>query len=154
MSTALKQNNSSDVPAMFRAMDSEIPFLAAQASVEIDNLINESDDSVVLSRQLIGMLVNSIESGSAADSKKQLTIDPVSRNLLNKAYQNTFHKPVNTNDDLQSALKSLMDNVANNDKLADNFLESLRGFFIALSTYALSERQSLHNPSYSHPYKK
>lgn len=135
----------------FRALDPDLPLLAARAAAELDLLIQvgkgkqikkvETDAVQALSSRLAHFQAFSPEKG-----QKSL-YDPVSTDVFMKAYQET-NKPVLKNiTDLVAATHLLSDSLnkakesQNNGSISD-MLPVLRDFCIALSDYSAYKRQS------------
>lgn len=144
-----------------RALDPELPILAARAGVQLDNLIARlrkqddiSESPLDAVTQLAGLVSEVKGKNLEAEAVKALW-DPVTASVLSRAYSEANNQPsMKSFSDLIQAATKLAElfGTVSNSKIGD--LELLRDFCVKLSDYAASRRQSVFNARPYQPYRK
>lgn len=137
-----------------RALDPDLPMLAAQAAMELDNCLSSGERNFGAVRQLSVRLKNSFSLGGSSVPKSLLdsgTISLIGQALHTSRWVGQF----STLDQLSTHLLDVADRLS---KVEDNPkaqpVERVRDFCVALSECAASYRQALHDLQPSHPFKK
>jgi hypothetical protein len=140
------------------ALDPELPFLASEAAVDIDNLLSGSsmeDESV---RRLAGMLNNSLKEDVSENSLKSfMDMDPATVTILGTAVIDSSSEKVSLQkvDDLLDKASQFA-KLLSRENLLENRgeLEKARDFCIALSRSVVAYRKSIYDLRPSHPFRK
>jgi hypothetical protein len=135
-----------------RALDPDLPIVAARAAVQLDAAIAIATGNARPTElrtdaidQLAGMMTN-ITSSIAGPAAKSL-VDPLTMNLVSRAYSDSSHASLSSFNDLQEAaqtLSKMFEKVSGGKERGAELLkmlETLRDFCIKLSEYAASKRQ-------------
>lgn len=131
----------------FRAYDSNMPFIAANAAAEVDNLINNRSYKFDYIKKLSELLSKTPDkSPKSGNSRSSVSImDPLSSTIFERAFEESSNTNLSSFDELNKKIQQLKkeinaliieDNIEN-----QSMLTSLRDFLIALSKYSLSYRQ-------------
>jgi hypothetical protein len=138
-----------------RALDPNLPFLASEAAVDIDNLLLHQSRELKSIRTLAKRLNNSIEAGTL-DGPNHSLMDPATLTVLNEAFAEAFKS---------ASLQRVEDLLGEAAKIArllsslepENIsteLEKARDFCVALSRAAVAYRRSIKDVRPSHPFRK
>jgi hypothetical protein len=139
-----------------RALDPELPMLAAQAAMELDNYKSSGDTDFDAVKILSQRLNNSFQNGGAAAVPRKALLDSSTVSLLGRAlnYSSQAEK-VSTIDQLDKELWDLAQRLAKVEAApADQPIEKIRDFCVALSECASSYRQAFHDLRPSHPFRR
>ena len=140
-----------------RALDPDLPFLAIEAAVDIDNMLSNRSEDFKAIQRLTDRLKNSIDlsmEGKHYRSSNQL--DPATLTVLGGAVSEVTGK-----DSLQK-VKDLIDEaskivaILSSKELKKNRkdLEQARDFCVALSKAALAYHKSIIDLRPSHPFRR
>ena len=140
-----------------RALNPDIPMLASQAAIELDNLRLGRHPQLGAVARLGKLLTNSVEKDHAAGTTRAL-MDPATMAVIGQALGNIDGtRAVKTLDQLLEQAWDLALNlkgVGAGEKPADMSIDMLRDFCVALSDCALSYVQSIRDLQPSHPYRR
>lgn len=145
--TALKPN------IWFDALDPDLPFLAASAALELDNLLIGSSSSTEHVEQLARLLF----SPSPGQTVSKKFLDPISCSVLTRALSESVGADSATEDESASAISRLserLEGIIKNSSTQKEQISELRNFFVALSRLASSSRTSIYGEQRVHPYRK
>ncbi len=132
-----------------RALDPDLPMLASQAAIELDNIrLGRSDETPAVDR-LRGLLENSIESDPSAPGHRAL-IDSTTVTLIERALSDSYQTAPKTLDELLQKACEVADNLKT--PVATQ-IERVRAFCVALSRCA-SYYQSTNRVRASHPFRR
>ncbi len=150
-STGMEQSTGHRSTAELRALDPDLPIIAARAAMQLDLVIGSIQHNEQLGqlrtdaiKQLATMISNL--NGNAAGGLKCL-VDPLTANLLSKAYSDASRAQLNSLQELEGAMKKLgqmlveasTQEVPQQDPV--RALTLVRDFCVKLSEYAASKRQ-------------
>jgi len=139
-----------------RALDPNLPFLASEAAVDIENLLAHRCEDLKAIRTLANRLKNSIEAGTVGSPHLRSLMDPATLTILNEAVAEVFKSASlqRVEDLLGEAAKmaSLLSSADPKNISAD--LEKARDFCVALSRAAVAYRRSIKDLRPSHPFRK
>jgi hypothetical protein len=149
----LPQKETPASPSELRALDPDLPILAARAAMQLDRAIGATrrgqavpglrfDAIEELSRR-VSQVSASISGGTAS----RALVDPLTASVLSRAYAEATHAPLQSWQDLEKAaseLSRLFEQASHHPKKAPDpvaGLELLRDFCVKLSEYAALKRQ-------------
>ena len=147
-----------------RILDPSLPLLAAQAAVEIDNLLislDQDESTKIQNKPLphLNKMLTQVRELSAGVQTRSMVAPIIGGNVLLRAYSDTFKSSPST-DNLQDAINNLLEAFpnANADNIKTQFsrdtLVPLRDFCATLSNYAASKRLSVYGSKPRHPYSR
>jgi hypothetical protein len=142
-----------DIPARLQAFDPDLPMLAAQAAMELDNYQCTGEKGFSAVKELHSQLQNSFaHTGGANPSCKNL-LDSSAVSLLGHALHATsWVKDIATVDQLSGELWGIAQWLGRVETEADQLpIEKIRDFCVALSECAASQRQAFHDLRPFHP---
>ncbi len=138
-----------------RALDPDLPFLASEAAIDIDNLLSNRDKNLTAMRCLAERLKNSIKLDST-DGTSHSLMDLATLTLLGEAMaeavrNNTFQKI----EDLVEEAADVAKLLSSDDPAKDlTELEKARDFCMALARAVMAYRKSIRDMSPSHPFRR
>ena len=140
-----------------RALDPDLPFLASEVAIDVDNLLAGVSVNQKAMRLLAEKLLNSIEIDSAG-SPPRSQMDMATLTVLGEAIldlETVDVQPLGKVEDLltkanQIATILLVDDPQNNPK----DLEQARSFCVALSRAAAAYSESIRDLRPSHPFRR
>lgn len=140
-----------------RAFDPNLPALASQAAIEIDNILvhHAAPGGHGAIRKLAQALRTS--TGTPNEAPQHIGLDPVTLNVLHGAVRgHTSYVPENLNALLEQSqeLAGELENAASIPDLDGEILRRLRDFCVALSGHARAYAQAKHESSDRHPFRK
>lgn len=141
----------------FSALDPSLPFVAANAAIELDDLIRGRQQDLKFVTKLAELLSNAVVVTPYPGVRNhKALIDPVSADVFNRAYAKTYNSEgVNTIDQLASLVAKLANELGElGPKNAKESLSQFRDFCVALSNYSMTSRNAIYGSSSGHPYKK
>jgi hypothetical protein len=152
MSYVLEQSHSRKG---LRVLDLELPFLASEAAIDIDNLLSNRSREFTAIRQLADQLRNSIEISATGEPPRSL-MDPATLTILGEAVARSagegYSKKV---EDLLSAAVKISGELSSDDPTKDRKeLERARDFCVALSTAVVAYHKSISDLSPQHPFRR
>lgn len=147
--------NARSFDEFLRARDPNLPLLASQAAIELDNLILKKSTELCATRQLGALLSKSFEAEAGAPSHRSLS-DPGTMTVVSHALsKSTLAVPVHTINDLVREAAKAAAKLQNTVVTADReSLEFARSFCAALSECAASYLQSRYAQVPTHPYRR
>jgi hypothetical protein len=139
-----------------RALDPELPMLAAQAAMELDNYKSSGEIDFAAVKKLSLRLNNSFQSGVSAAEPRKALLDSGTVSLLGHAFNSSSRTDkISTIDQLS---KELWDVAQRLEKVeaapAEQPIEKIRDFCVALSECAASYRQTFHDLRPAHPFRR
>ncbi len=150
-----RSGTASGGPSSFLELESDLPSLASQAAVELDNLSLGRGKNLSAVKTLAEKLSQSVTEVDEPSSRSSL-LDPVAAVAVSRAIGDLGDsaQPKQLNDllsragDLTRQLRALAE-----DATADADIPTLRSFCVALSRHASAAEPSLYD-RYSHPYRQ
>jgi hypothetical protein len=139
-------------------LDSELPFLASQAAVEIDSLLNGTYSEITAVKQLAERLNSTLGGDAPSSSQRSLAAaETATVAILGQAWNQSRDKqhPVTNVNELASKTADIADKLAmvtpgNNDPN----LQWMRAYCLALSRCAAAYRKSVFDIQRPHPYRR
>lgn len=133
---------------VFRATDREIPFLAAQAALELDLLAKRKATSLQNVQRLADLF---------ADANKPVTeyYDPVTSGVVNRALCTYFAPDVESLTDFDTRnreIGEILSKAAQGD--AGTLVDRLRDFCLAISQFSSASQSNVHGNRERHPFRK
>lgn len=140
----------------FDALNPDLPFLAANAALELDNILNNTGSSLSYVEKLERMLESSAREQKIAGGRARLLVDPVSSNILSRALAASHQSDPGTLQDLAKAISVLSGYIKllRASNLAKDNIASLRDFCVALSTYASASRKTIYGKEPAHQFRR
>ena len=137
------------------ALDPDLPFLASEAAVDIDNLLAQRREDFTAIHRLARRLRNSIESGTAGGPPRSL-MDPATLTVLGEAISQSGGTSASPRIADLLAHAEYIANALSHESLSldKKELERVRDFCIALSDAAAAYRKSIHDLRPSHPFRR
>lgn len=138
-----------------RALDLDLPFLATEAAIDIDNLISNRSKEMTSIRLLAEKLRNSVEVHSTGEPPSSL-MDPATLTILGEAVARAagegYSKKV---DDLLTEAFNIGTELSSADPTKDiKALERARDFCVALSTAVVAYHKSISDLTPQHPFRR
>ena len=137
-------------------LDPDLPMLASQAALELDNKHLGQHVEPVATKLLAEALKNSFAPFEANASARKSLVDPGAVAVIGRAlYASQWVNAGSTVDELSDTawnLAHIMDQLENG-QIAEN-VEKVRDFCIELSSYAASYRQAFSDPGPVPPYRR
>jgi len=138
-----------------RAIDPDLPMLAAQAAIELDDFALGRGSSVKALSRLTSRLKNSFQPQGGTGSRRSL-MDVSTMILVGRALDSSKVAPPTTEMD---AKMDEVQQIANQLEMvghetAPETLVTLRGFCTALAKNAASYRRSIQDLTPSHPFRR
>jgi len=134
---------------LIRALDADLPELALQAAMEIDDFIAKRSDSLQKTRTLAArfptMQVEPHGPGA-------LHLDSVTVALMSDALNETVGSEVLTSEQLIEEASKIT-GVIDKNSPPKRHLEKARNFFVALSRCAAAYQDKIYDTRASHPYR-
>ena len=139
-----------------RALDPDLPMLAARAAMELDNYKRSGEASFTAVKLLAERLKNSFQTGAAMASPCKAWLDSGTVSLVGRALNSSsWAGQVSTIEQLSSELWEVARRLENvNTTPAEQPIEKIRDFCIALSECAASYRQAFHDLRPTHPFRR
>lgn len=136
-----------------RALDPDLPFLASEAAVDLDNLLSHRARNLDAIRRLADRLNHSIEASRTGATRSLM--DPATLNLLGVAMAQTRTYPSEKVEDVLSQTAKIASRLATVETTQDTTeLEQDRDFCVALSEAAASYRRSIQDLRPQHPFRR
>jgi hypothetical protein len=127
------------------ALDPNLPFLASEAAVDIDNLLfDRPPRDLTAMRRLAGRLNNSVEKGTPGGALRSL-MDPVTLTVLGEAMENAGRsQSLQTVEDLLGEADKIAVTLSKEDpKENSQELEQARDFCVSLSRAVMTYHKSI-----------
>lgn len=137
----------------FNALDPDLPFLAASAALELDNVLIGTSTSTEHVEQLMATLSSAFSTGQSATKK---FLDPISCTILTRALSESGGSGSAQQSDLTTAISRLSERLEGIKKSSTKKeqVSELRDFFVALSRLASTSRKTLYGDQRVHSYRK
>lgn len=132
-----------------RALDPDLPMLASQAAIELDNIRLGIPDETSAADRLSGLLENSMETGPNA-AERRARIDSITVTLIERALNDSYQTEPKTLDEL---LEKACEIASDLKSPQNTGIEQVRAFCVALSRCA-SYYQSTNRVRASHPFRR
>jgi hypothetical protein len=136
-----------------RALDTDLPFLASEAAVDLENILSGRGTQLAAIQCLAARLKNSIELSNSGGPPKAL-MDPATLTVLGEAVAQTAASATNVNDVLAEAAKIASDLSAPESSRKREELVRARDFCVALSKAAASYRRAIRDLRPPHPFRR
>jgi hypothetical protein len=152
MSSALAPSGSNQG---IHALDPDLPFLASEVAIDIDNLLSNNTKNLNAIKHLAERLKNSVEIGSNGNRPRSL-MDPATLSILGEAVLKTKASTgtPKVEDLLLEANKIAEELFDANPQTDREGLERARNFCVALSMAAANYRKSIRDLRPSHPFRR
>ena len=156
--TDVNRDNTSmqDPKSRFRATDPNLPFIAANAASELDNVLHKRQTGTDNVEKLSLLLRHSIIPEGPGTSAKSL-MDPLSTDVFSREYALSYKHDLTSLEELATKTVELSKGLSeptNGTSKKETALATMRDFCIALSRYAMSKRDSIYGSRMKHPYRK
>ncbi len=138
------------------ALDPNLPFLASEAAVDIDNLISDRPPrDLTAMRRLAERLNNSVVKDSVGGPLRSL-MDPVTLTVLGEAMVDTVRsQSLQTIEDLlEEADKIAVTLSKENPKENSQEIKQARDFCVSLSRAVMAYHKSIRDLRPSHPFRR
>jgi hypothetical protein len=141
--------------ARLRALDPDLPMLAARAAMELDNFKSTGETAFTAVKDLSARLKNSFENGGSTSVPYKALLDSSTVTLVGRALNSSkWAGNVSTIDQLSSELWDVAQRLEQVEIApAEQPIEKIRDFCVALSECAASYRQAFHDLRPSHPFR-
>lgn len=139
-----------------RALDPELPMLAARAAMELDNYKSSGEMDFAAVKTLSLRLRNSFQNGGGAAVPCKALLDSSTVSLVGRALNSSsWAGKVSTIDQLSAELWDVAHRLEKVEAApAEQPIEKMRDFCVALSECAASYRQAFHDLRPSHPFRR
>jgi len=138
------------------ALDPNLPFLASEAAVDIDNLLSDRPPrDLAAMRRLAERLKNSVEKDTA-DGPLRSLMDPATLTVLGEAMGDAVRsQSLQTVEDLLEEAGKIAVSLSKEDpKENPQELEQARNFCVALSRAVMTYHKSIRDLRPSHPFRR
>ncbi len=140
-----------------RILDPDLPILASEAAIDIDNLLANQTESTDAIRKLSAQMKNSIQIDPTSNAPRSL-MDPATLSILGRIIAKSSRTPKTSMriDQLLSEAVGIAELLGQDDLPKDRGeLEKARDFCIALSRAAIAYRTSIRDMRIPpHPFRK
>jgi hypothetical protein len=138
-----------------RILDPDLPFLASEAAIDIDNLLSNRSEDLTAIRCLAERLRNSIESSGIGGSPRSL-MDPATLTVLGEAVAETVgSESLQKVEDLLGEAAKIANSLSSGNPRENPLeLEQARDFCVALSKAAIAYTKSIRDLQPSHPFRR
>lgn len=138
-----------------RVLDPDLPFLASEAAVDLDNLLSGRSIELSAIRQLAVRLKNSIEVNPIGGGPRSL-MDPATLTVLGEAVVLVAVPSSSTKvEDVLSQVMKIADELTTVDTQQNQKdIEQARDFCVALSKTAASYRMTFRDLRLPHPFRR
>ncbi|WP_295577997.1 hypothetical protein [uncultured Lamprocystis sp.] len=138
--------------SVFRVTDPELPFIAATAALEVDNVIHGRGAATPNLQKLSNLLRNSTSHLDHSTQPKHF-MDPVSVDVFQRAIAESYNCHLNSIQDIAQKASEVAIQMASAPTKED-LLEILKRFCLELSRQAMTTRQMMQHSRSESPYKK
>jgi hypothetical protein len=146
----------SELGESLRALDPNLPLLASQAAIEVDNILSGKTVALEATQGLALILANSFQERNGTPGVRQM-IDPTTTCLMTRAFDAShWGRPITTDSDLAREASDLADIIKTLDlRTAEReSLIRIRAFFAALAVSASSYIESTYALRPNHPHRR
>ena len=147
----LSSTNTSTIEGL-QVMDPDLPYLASEAAVDIDNLIDRSSEDLNAILRLANKLKNSIEVEDLSKPPKSL-MDPITLTIVGEAFTASRADASSDVNNLLNETKKIAGVLANATGQSEPELINARDFCIALSKATMAYTISISDLQPSHPFR-
>jgi hypothetical protein len=147
---------SSEGAMAVNVLDPELSFLASEAAVELDSVINKQPSGLESVRELAQRIQLSIDKTSATNSARNLLTDTATLTVIGQAFDLAdSKKPLKDVNDLTARFGEIADQLSNTtaDCPAEK-LDTARAFCLALSKSVAAYRKSVYDLRQPHPFRR
>ena len=142
-------------------LENDLPSIACQAAIELDDLILGRDQSSESIRRLIDRLSEAIPTSGRTTTSGYL-VDPTAAVVVNRAISEAglvqpaskFAELVRDTEELTEQLRQVVANPESVRDAGQDSLRKLRTFCVALSRHASAERRRNRERVPQHPYRR
>ncbi|MBM4327003.1 MAG: hypothetical protein FJ118_07550 [Deltaproteobacteria bacterium] len=136
-----------------RVLDADLPFLAVEAAIDIDNLLSNSGKDLKAMRKLADRLTKSVDKPNGTPRS---LMDPATLTVLGEALaQAGTTETLEKVDDLLLRAEKISQVLSSEDPTKNlTELKEARAFCLALSREAAAYRNSLSDLRPSHPFRR
>jgi len=140
---------------VLRVLDPDLPFLAAEAAVDIDNLLSSRSEDLTAIRRLAEQLKNSLKLRPLGEQPRSL-MDPATLTVLGEAMLKVLHPfPPSKFEDLLSEASKIAEELSNAEPTSNpKEMQKARNFCLALSRAAAAYSKSIRDLRPSHPFRR
>jgi hypothetical protein len=136
-------------------LDPDLSFLASNAAVELDLLINGEPTELDAVRELGERLRNSLDKPAPDEPARGLQVDTETQAVLGQAFARAGADPAIVLSDLWRRTEKIADQLSSAEPAANQSdLERYRAFCLALSQAAAAYRQMIFDVRPPHPYRR
>lgn len=141
-------------PQTLRAQDADLPILAAQAAIELDNLRRNRSVELNAVRTITLRLTNALSANG--EDKDRAILDSSTAAIVGRAFDSAaWPHAVTSTDQLMNETRALAQKLNDlNPETGGQGLETMRNFFVALSKCATAYRQSIHDQIPLHRFRR
>jgi len=153
MSTTTTKNRKM---TLLRVLDPDLPYLASEAAIELDNLLLGRKSNLKSVHILAERIGNSFEIDRSNGATRPL-MDPATLTVLGDAINESQSQPIVIKfEDLIKKASSIADELLKNTNLKDNRkeLEWARAFCVALSRLSAAYHKSVFDLRPPHPFRR
>ncbi len=138
-----------------RVLDPDLPFLASEVAIDIDNMLLGTSKDQIAMRRLAEKLSQAIESDSDGGVLRS-RMDMATLTVLGEAVLQTVEKQsMKSIEDLLTRANEITAVLASDEPDSDRQgLEQARSFCVALSRAAAAYSESIRDLNPSHPYRR
>ncbi len=136
-----------------RVLDSDLPFLASEAAIDIDNLLSDRAKDFTAMRRLAELLNNSLDIESSAPRS---LMDPATLIVVGGAVAEAIAtQSLKKIEDLLHGAVKIAKSLSSEDPTASpSELEQARDFCLALARAAVTYRKSINDLRPAHPLRR
>ncbi|MDP8207973.1 MAG: hypothetical protein P9L92_14995 [Candidatus Electryonea clarkiae] len=138
-----------------RVLDPDLPFLASEAAIDLDNLLLKKAQDFTAIRRLAKQLANSMELDQTGTQPRSL-MDPATLTVLGVAFGDAVRNhSLHTIEDLLGETTKIA-RLLSDDNLENNpeELEQARDICVALSKSVMAYHKSIRDLHPSHPFRR
>jgi len=140
---------------MVNVLDSKLPWLASNAAVELDLLINGEQADLEAVKQLGQRLRQTLDKPEPNQPARGLQVDTETETILGQAFAQAGEDPSTILDQLMQRTEEISEQLSSAETGSEpQALELLRAFCLALSQSAAAYRQSFTDVRPPHPYRR
>jgi hypothetical protein len=137
----------------FRVTDSEFPLIAANAALEVDNVIQGQNGSFENVTRLSKLLEKAIIRDTGQVAKVKSLMDPVSTGVFSRAFLKSHKRSLKSLNELAAEAYSLSTQLGSIDGKRE-MLQAVRDFCVALSKLALASRPAVQHCRLRNPHRR
>ena len=137
-----------------QTFDPELSFVAAQAAIELDNLLLRSSDKQLPAVEKLASYLRDSTAASVGTAERRNLMDPQTIDVVSRAIDAVGDQTVKTIDDLTSEAWRIANELgAAGGGSGKEIIARLRAFCVALSHVAASQRQAVIDMQPRHPFR-